>query len=61
MTSTLKGMVSGENKANLLEQARGKLLYGPIPRGISTRTELKRRFDRWEEGSFSDLLVQAEV
>ena len=44
MAATLNGVARGSDRGNLLEQGRSKLLYGPVPRGFNTRTELDKRF-----------------
>ena len=61
MASTLLAAVRGSVRGNILEQARSKLLYGPIPRSFNTRQELETRFSCWEQGRFGELLIRAEA
>ena len=60
MSATLLGMARGSERASILEQARSKLLLGPVPRYRSKRKVLTERFDAWEEGKFEPLLIKAE-
>ena len=60
MAATLLGMARGNGKASTLEQARSKLLLGPVPRFRSKRKVLTERFDAWEAGQFECLLIKAE-
>ena len=60
MASTLTGLVQGDERASDLEQARSKLLLGPVPPHRNTQTELALRFDMWTGGRFEELLVRAE-
>ena len=61
MAGTLLSSARGTVRGNALEQARSKLLYGPIPNGFNTCTELEERFTGWEQGRFSELLLRAEA
>ena len=61
MAATLLGVARGCARGNMLEQGRSKLLYGPVPRGFNTRTEMATRFSMWEDGLFSELLLRAEA
>ena len=60
MTATLTGMVHGDVKASLLEEARSKLLYGLIPRHRNLRVEVLKRLELWQLGRFAELLVRSE-
>ena len=60
MAATLTGMARGVERASKLEQARTKLLLGPIPQFRNKRVELVSRFDAWEAGQFEFLLIKAE-
>ena len=44
MAATLLGVARGFVRGNMLEQGRSKLLYGPVPRGFNTRTEMATWF-----------------
>ena len=58
--ATLTGLARGVEKASVLEQARTKLLLGPVPKFRNKRTELVNRFDAWDAGHFELLLIRAE-
>ena len=60
MASTLSGLVQGDARASVFEQARSKLLLGPTPPHRSPQAELTLRLDVWVEGRFEELLVRAE-
>ena len=60
MAATLTGMARGIERASVLEEARTKLLLGPVPKFRNKRAELMKRFDEWEAGHFEFLLIRAE-
>ena len=41
-----------------LARYRSRLLLGPIPEGMDRNTELKRRLQLWEAGSFNELCLR---
>ena len=42
------------------EEARSKLLLGPLPHGVSAADEVAARLCLWEAGSFEALLQRSE-
>ena len=60
LTDLLERMAEGDTAACVLEEARTKLLLGPVPRGANVRVELAKRLERWNAGAFTELLVRAE-
>ena len=60
LTDLLERMAEGDTAACVLEEARTKLLLGPVPRGAHVRVELAKRLERWNAGAFTELLVRAE-
>ena len=60
LTDMLERMAEGDTAACVLEEARTKLLLGPVPRGAHVRVELAKRLERWNAGAFTELLVRAE-
>ena len=58
--ATLLGMVRGDPRASVLEEARSKLLLGPVPKGRNLRVEIGNRLVLWKSGAFEQLLLKAE-
>ena len=56
----LNRMADGDAAACTLEEARSRLLLGPVPRGLNSRVELARRLQKWSDGAFMELLERAE-
>ena len=56
----LNRMADGDAAACTLEEARSRLLLGPVPRGLNLRVKLARRLQRWSDGAFMELLERAE-
>ena len=57
---TLEGLVAGDERASLLEEARSKLLFGYKRKGQNLRVELSTRLMHWYKGEFETLLIRAE-
>ena len=60
MAASLDDALSGSVVANMLEEARPKLIYTQVPKDASTAAELKRRLTMWKEGQFEELLARIE-
>ena len=60
LAGLLDRMSEGDADACMLEEARSKLLLGPIARGSNLRVELAKRLRIWQEEPFVELLVCAE-
>ena len=60
MSPIISGISEKNQKANLLEQGRSKLLLGKIPRGKGITSELNTRFNLWKQSKFCELLCRIE-
>ena len=60
LANLLNRIAEGDADACVLEEARSRLLLGPVPRGTNVRMELARRLRLWADGQFMVLLVRAE-
>ena len=58
---TLEGMLNGVETWSMLEEARNKLLLGPVSSGEEAQQEVKLRIEWWAAGAFEDLLNRAEL
>ena len=56
----LTEMTEGNARSAALEEARTKLLLGPVPRKRNRRVELNTRLRLWNQGDFDTLLIRAE-
>jgi len=53
-------MADGSDAWTILEEARTKLLVGPLPQGMSPHVEVNERVSLWEAGRFEELLSRLE-
>ena len=60
MAQSLADALEGTVTANILEEARPRLIYSSPPRGVKFTTEVKERLNMWKEGSFEQLLTRIE-
>ena len=58
---TLEGMLEGDSGWGHLEDARSKLLLGPVVDGSEAQQEIKIRIDWWDSVAYVDLLTRAEL